>query len=70
MWISVRFLPEVGVGSTPTRWTNTTKMNTQLTFEERAKLGMSELSKQPPVTLEFAIQQAKKLSLQSKRRKQ
>ena len=41
-------------------------MNTQLSFEERAKLGMSELSKQEPVTLEFAIQQAKNVSLQSK----
>tara|TARA_R110000868_G_scaffold29601_7_gene110151 strand:+ start:1670 stop:1807 length:138 start_codon:yes stop_codon:yes gene_type:complete len=42
-------------------------MNTQLTFKQRARLGMEQLSKQPPVTLEFAIQQAKNVSLQSKR---
>ena len=44
-------------------------MNTKLTFKERARLGMSELSKQQPVTLEFAIQQAKNVSHQSKSNK-
>ena len=44
-------------------------MNTKLTFKERARLGVEQLAKQQPVTLELAIQQAKNISLQSKRRK-
>ena len=44
-------------------------MNTKLTFKERARLGVEQQAKQQPVTLELAIQQAKNISLQSKRRK-
>ncbi len=41
-------------------------MKSELSFQERAKLGMEQLSKQPPVTLEKARQQAQKLKIQSK----
>ncbi|WP_332914572.1 hypothetical protein [Algoriphagus boritolerans] len=34
-------------------------MKSELSFQERAKLGMEQLSKQPPVTLAMARQQAK-----------
>lgn len=37
-------------------------MNYNLSFQERAKLGMEMLSKQSPVTLEEARAQAKRLS--------
>jgi hypothetical protein len=34
-------------------------MNCKITFKERAKLSMEQISKQPPVTLEEARAQAK-----------
>lgn len=36
-------------------------MNYKISFQERAKLGMEELSKQSPVTLSMAREQARKL---------
>jgi hypothetical protein len=47
-------------------------MNYNISFQERAKLGMEILSKQSPVTLEEARAQAKRLSQasQSKVKKQ
>ena len=47
-------------------------MNYNISFQERAKLGMEILSKQSPVTLEKARAQAKRLSQasQSKEKKQ
>lgn len=33
-------------------------MNYKISFEERAKLGMEQLAKQPPITLEKAKAQA------------
>jgi hypothetical protein len=41
-------------------------MNSDKSFQERAKLGMEELSKQSPVTLEKARLQAQWLKAQSK----
>ncbi|MCH7399070.1 hypothetical protein MM236_13780 [Belliella sp. DSM 107340] len=41
-------------------------MNYIVSFQERAKLGFEQLSKQSPVTLEKARLQAQKLSTQSK----
>jgi len=35
------------------------KMNYELSFQERAKLGMEQLSKQPPVTLAMAANKPK-----------
>ena len=35
----------------------------KMSFKERSKLGMKELSKQPPVTLEMARKQAKMLKI-------
>jgi len=37
-----------------------------MSFQERAKLGLEQLSKQSPVTLEMARLQAQKLKSQSK----
>jgi hypothetical protein len=37
-------------------------MNYKISFQERAKLSMEQISKQPPVTLEEARAQAKWLS--------
>ncbi len=41
-------------------------MKSELSFQERAKLGMEQLSKQPPITLAMARQQAQNLKSQSK----
>jgi len=41
------------------------KMNSMMSFQERAKLGMEQLSKQSPVTLAKARRQARMLSTQS-----
>lgn len=41
-------------------------MNYNITFQERAKIGMEILSKQSPTTIEKARAQAKRLSLASK----
>jgi hypothetical protein len=41
-------------------------MKSELSFQERAKLGMEQLSKQQPVTLEKARKQAQNLKTQSK----
>lgn len=41
-------------------------MNYTISFQERAKLGMEQLSKQSPVTLEMAHIQVQKLKSQSK----
>ncbi|MFH7014009.1 hypothetical protein ACHRV5_19300 [Flavobacterium sp. FlaQc-52] len=41
-------------------------MNCNISFEERAKLGMEILSKQSPVTIEKARLQAERLSQASK----
>lgn len=47
-------------------------MNYKMSFQERAKLGLEQLSKQSPVTLKMAKLQAQKLkeesSLKSKRK--
>jgi hypothetical protein len=40
-------------------------MNNIMSFLERAKLGMEELSKQSPVTLKIAKQQVKRLKVES-----
>ncbi len=40
-------------------------MNFTISFQERAKLGLEQLSKQSPVTLEMARLQAQKLKSQS-----
>ncbi|MGV9004658.1 hypothetical protein [Flavobacterium sp.] len=40
-------------------------MNYTMSFQERAKLGMEQLSKQLPVTLTMARNQAKKLRASS-----
>ena len=40
-------------------------MDTTISFKERAKLGLKELSKQMPVTLESAIEQAKNIASNS-----
>ena len=37
-----------------------------MTFQERAKLGIYGLSKQPPVTLEMAREQVRLLNIKSK----
>ncbi len=37
-----------------------------MSLQERARLGMEQLSKQSPVTLEIARKQAEKLRVQSK----
>jgi hypothetical protein len=42
-----------------------TKKNSRMTFQERAKLGMEELTKQLPITLEKAIKQLQILKEQS-----
>ncbi|MEY4048264.1 MAG: hypothetical protein RL284_1815 [Bacteroidota bacterium] len=41
-------------------------MNYTISFQERAKLGLEQLSKQSPVTLEMARNQVQKLKTQSK----
>ncbi|MFN3999976.1 hypothetical protein [Algoriphagus sp.] len=41
-------------------------MKSELSFYERAKLGMEQLSKQPPVTLAMARQQVQNLKTQSR----
>jgi hypothetical protein len=41
-------------------------MNYTISFQERVKLGLEQLSKQSPVTLEMARQQALNLKSQSK----
>ena len=41
-------------------------MNYIIPFQERAKLSLEQLSKQSPVTLEMARNQAQKLKAQSK----
>ncbi len=41
-------------------------MNYTISFQERAKLGLEQLSKQSPVTLAMARSQAQKLKTQSK----
>lgn len=41
-------------------------MNYTMSFQERARLGLEQLSKQSPVTLAMARQQAQKLKAQSK----
>ncbi len=41
-------------------------MNYTISFQERAKLAMEQLSKQQPVTLEMARKQALNLMTQSK----
>lgn len=41
-------------------------MNYTISFQERAKLGLEELSNQSPVTLAMAIKQVQKLKAQSK----
>jgi hypothetical protein len=40
-------------------------MNYKISFQERAKLSLEQLSKQPPITLEEARAQAKRLSQES-----
>lgn len=40
-------------------------MNYTMSFQERAKLGLEQLSKQSPVTLKMAKQQALRLKTQS-----
>lgn len=47
-------------------------MNYTMSFQERAKLGLEQLSKQSPVTLKMARQQAQLLKVKSttKRKKQ
>ena len=45
-------------------------MNYKISFEERAKIGMEMLSKQPPVTLEQARAQAKWLKEMSASKKE
>ena len=40
-------------------------MNSTMSFQERAKLGMEQLSKQSPVTLMMARRQAQQLKTQS-----
>ncbi|WP_199509084.1 hypothetical protein [Flavobacterium sp. AG291] len=40
-------------------------MNSTMSFQERAKLGLEQLSKQSPVTLAMARQQAQQLKTQS-----
>jgi hypothetical protein len=41
------------------------KKKSTMSFQERAKLAMAQLSKQPPVTLEVAKAQAERLRKQS-----
>ena len=41
-------------------------MNYKMSFQERAKLGMEQLSKQSQITLEMARNQVQKLKTQSK----
>ena len=41
-------------------------MNYNLSFQERVKLALEQLSKQPPVTLAKARLQAQRLKIQSK----
>jgi hypothetical protein len=41
------------------------KMNYTMSFQERAKLGLEQLSKQSPVTLAMARKQAQLLKLKS-----
>lgn len=41
-------------------------MNYTISFQERAKLGLEQLSKQSPVTLAMALKQAQQLKVQSK----
>ncbi|WP_373494506.1 hypothetical protein [Aquiflexum sp.] len=41
-------------------------MNYTISFQERARLGLEQLSKQSPVTLEMARQQVQKLKSQRK----
>ena len=45
-------------------------MNYKISFQERAKIGMEMLSKQPPVTLEQAKAQAKWLKEMSASKKE
>ena len=40
-------------------------MNYKISFQERAKLALENLSKQSPVTLEKALEQVKRLKEQS-----
>jgi hypothetical protein len=40
-------------------------MNYTMSFQERAKLGLEQLSKQSPVTLKMAKQQAQQLKARS-----
>lgn len=40
-------------------------MNYKISFKERAKLALEQLSKQLPITLKMAKQQAKQLKTQS-----
>ena len=42
------------------------KMNYELSFQERARLGMEILSRQLPVTLKMAREQAERIRTQSK----
>ena len=45
-------------------------MNSKISFAERAKLSMELLSKQPPITLEKAKAQAKRVRSRSEKKKQ
>ena len=40
-------------------------MNYKMSFQERAQLGLEELSNQSPVTLEMAKEQAERLKIRS-----